>query len=454
MNKTECPHCITSFSISDEQLRLSHGKVRCGNCLERFDAYEELVKETPGFDPRSAFIEPLSHYEEEHLKGVDDLVPDSRNVEFQDSALSPVEVGKLKNLSDETSISQDDSAEFSSNLANNLDPELSVHLDDEDFTESLESNLDISKSTKFLEPSTGMAISKKHITEASIQFEEGFYEEPSIQKANSLLDELDVSSENESSQQVFDRVEPSLFNKSSDLKQTEFDLDTTTQTLDNLENSENLEAENLVDVVDQLVEDKILENKETETQKDSDFYKSINASNKKPRRLSRLIAWPLNLVFMVLVALLSVTLIYQLWQKQFISWPDRPEFQDRLTPITQPLLEKLDEQDITIPQRRSLRSLQLISAKSEPHPTRSSTLLLKVNLMNRAEIEQPLPWLELSLNDSEGRTISRRSLSPKDYIHNNRISQNIGPKELKKITIELLSFPKHTAGYELRLLNK
>jgi len=309
-----------------------------------------------------------------------------------------------------------------------------------------------------------MAISKKHITEASIQFEEGFYEEPSIQQASSLLDELDVSNENEGSQQVFDRVEPSLFNKSSDSTQTELDLDTTTQTLDNLENSErtehsknlesseNLETENLVDEVDQLVEDKILENQETK--KDSDFYKSINVSGKKPRRLSRLIAWPLNLVFMVLIALLSVTLVYQLWQKQFISWPDNPEFQDRLTPITQPLLDKLDEQDIAIPQRRSLRSLQLISAKSEPHPTRSSTLLLKVNLMNRAEIEQPLPWLELSLNDSEGRTISRRSLSPKDYIHNNRISQNIGPKELKKITIELLSFPKHTAGYELRLLNK
>jgi len=123
-------------------------------------------------------------------------------------------------------------------------------------------------------------------------------------------------------------------------------------------------------------------------------------------------------------------------------------------PISEPLLEKLEEFDITIPTRRNVGSLQLISAQSEPHPTRSDTLLLKISLMNRAQIEQPLPWLELSLNNSEGRVISRRSLSPSDYIHNNRIGTVISSNELKKITIELLKFPKDASGYELRVINK
>ena len=79
---------------------------------------------------------------------------------------------------------------------------------------------------------------------------------------------------------------------------------------------------------------------------------------------------------------------------------------------------------------------------------------MKLSLINKADIDQPLPWLELSLNNSEGRVISRRSLSPKDYIHNNRINTSIGGNELKKITVELLSFPREAAGYEIRVINK
>ena len=65
MNKIQCPNCLTNFVISDERLRLSQGKVRCGNCLERFDPYQETITHEPIFDPRKAFIEPLSHSEEE-----------------------------------------------------------------------------------------------------------------------------------------------------------------------------------------------------------------------------------------------------------------------------------------------------------------------------------------------------------------------------------------------------
>jgi len=159
-------------------------------------------------------------------------------------------------------------------------------------------------------------------------------------------------------------------------------------------------------------------------------------------------------ILLTFISLLSVGLTFQLWHKQLISWPDNKEFQARIAPISQVLLKELKAFNITLPVRRNIGSLQLISAKSEPHPTRSATLLLKISLINRAKIEQPLPWLELSLNNSEGRIISRRSLSPKDYIHNNRIGTNIDSNELKKITIELLSFPKDAVGYELRVIDK
>lgn len=35
---TECPECQAKFRVTDGQLRLANGRVRCGNCLSVFDA--------------------------------------------------------------------------------------------------------------------------------------------------------------------------------------------------------------------------------------------------------------------------------------------------------------------------------------------------------------------------------------------------------------------------------
>lgn len=37
---TRCPHCDTRFRVTDEQLAIAKGKVRCGNCMEVFNALE------------------------------------------------------------------------------------------------------------------------------------------------------------------------------------------------------------------------------------------------------------------------------------------------------------------------------------------------------------------------------------------------------------------------------
>ena len=39
---TRCPHCLTFFVVAAEQLKAAHGNVRCGTCLESFDAIPHL----------------------------------------------------------------------------------------------------------------------------------------------------------------------------------------------------------------------------------------------------------------------------------------------------------------------------------------------------------------------------------------------------------------------------
>lgn len=42
---TRCPHCATRFRVTDEQLGIAKGKVRCGNCMEVFNAIEHQEKD-------------------------------------------------------------------------------------------------------------------------------------------------------------------------------------------------------------------------------------------------------------------------------------------------------------------------------------------------------------------------------------------------------------------------
>lgn len=42
--QTRCPNCDTRFRVTDEQLSIAKGKVRCGNCMEVFNAIDHQVK--------------------------------------------------------------------------------------------------------------------------------------------------------------------------------------------------------------------------------------------------------------------------------------------------------------------------------------------------------------------------------------------------------------------------
>ncbi|WP_404365176.1 DUF3426 domain-containing protein [Marinobacter sp.] len=51
---TRCPHCETRFRVTDQQLGIAKGKVRCGNCMDVFNAIEHQEKVQPGSRPAPA----------------------------------------------------------------------------------------------------------------------------------------------------------------------------------------------------------------------------------------------------------------------------------------------------------------------------------------------------------------------------------------------------------------
>ncbi len=56
--QTQCPKCHTRFRVSDEQLGVAKGKVRCGNCMEVFNAIEHRVMPASPQPPASPTPEP------------------------------------------------------------------------------------------------------------------------------------------------------------------------------------------------------------------------------------------------------------------------------------------------------------------------------------------------------------------------------------------------------------
>jgi predicted Zn finger-like uncharacterized protein len=57
---TQCPHCQTSFRVNHNQLSVARGVVRCGACLQVFNAAKQLLEQSAAQNPVSqpAVVEP------------------------------------------------------------------------------------------------------------------------------------------------------------------------------------------------------------------------------------------------------------------------------------------------------------------------------------------------------------------------------------------------------------
>lgn len=57
---TQCPHCQTSFRVSHAQLSVARGVVRCGSCLQVFNAARQLLEQHAGKDAVTPVAPPFA----------------------------------------------------------------------------------------------------------------------------------------------------------------------------------------------------------------------------------------------------------------------------------------------------------------------------------------------------------------------------------------------------------
>ncbi|GHA18324.1 hypothetical protein GCM10008090_29890 [Arenicella chitinivorans] len=403
LNKTQCPHCFTTYVISDEQFRVSEGMVRCGTCRERFQArLIDASISVPKFDPRGAFIEPIS---EDTPDTQDTSAPETMEIEFADPHTESNEADADPQL-EPNSITVDPDSLSEPSLVDQIVADINAHKE---------------------------------------EVEELVAPEPTTPKSRKL-----ATAEKYGQTEI---ALPASNTETSTPANSGSEPETTSST--DVEKNDS----QLIDEVDSLIKDKLIKPKRSNVPLAAPVRtRPRPVARPKSKRQRSAVAGLLRIMmFLLLLALtlgLAALLLYQVWFKQLISIDPQSKLDRQIQQLTLPLSERLAERDIALPVRRNLAQLEIVAARNEPHPTRSSTTLLRVSLINHAEIAQPLPWLELSLMSADGKVVSRRQLSPHDYLYNNQTDAMIGAKELKKVTIEMLTFPKQAVGYELKLIRR
>lgn len=100
-----------------------------------------------------------------------------------------------------------------------------------------------------------------------------------------------------------------------------------------------------------------------------------------------------------------------------------------------------------------MHRLDLVETQVTPHPRYDRALRIKATLVNRAEMVQPYPQLEVSLIDSQGQLVARRLYTPREYLQKpDEVGRGLPPQVAVNIQLDITSPGAQANGYEILLL--
>lgn len=114
---TRCPNCDTRFRVSEAQLQVAAGRVRCGACLGLFDGVQHLLFDGEEFDPESCADVDKVLEELERLQDEEGALPE-HEVDTPERAASEPHIDDTKQrVEDAEGVQDDDEESIPSDLA-------------------------------------------------------------------------------------------------------------------------------------------------------------------------------------------------------------------------------------------------------------------------------------------------------------------------------------------------
>jgi predicted Zn finger-like uncharacterized protein len=426
---TCCPHCNTSFRITDAQLETAKGAVRCGSCLNVFKARDHLA-------------EPVS---------------------------------AEQTLADQLPTDQPESNLQNTTTANQF---ADISIPDIDWDEPIDTDEPSATDLELeLEPESESESESESGTQPKPLYENKFtLHEPSIIERSELPNETD---DNLISDDMNNSVQTTIRNDISDefihstggaeAKGAMFDRVIKARALPETEDSDESWAEDLLNKTEDESLDEQAFRTDGDSPHDNDFLDHIFAdaspitdvhSNPNKHEIINGIGhdpvemewhdkqspWPRRAMWGTLCGIMLVALAAQIgWLKY--------ETLSRIEPyrgIYQLVCPTLGCQVPTIQDITQIKAYNLVIRS---HPKASNALAIDSILLNKAPFSQPFPKLMLLFSSLNGSTIAQRSFSPSEYLGGELAGSTIMPSQQPiHIALEVIDPGPAAVNYQVVIL--
>lgn len=103
--------------------------------------------------------------------------------------------------------------------------------------------------------------------------------------------------------------------------------------------------------------------------------------------------------------------------------------------------------------RQNVELIELLRTSVAPHPKHANALRIRASMVNRADFIQPYPVMEITLTDTAGAVVARRTFAPHHYLKKKASSDSgMVPNIVVDALLDVSNPDPSPGGYEIRLL--
>jgi predicted Zn finger-like uncharacterized protein len=409
---TQCPHCQTSFRVSHAQLNVARGVVRCGSCLQVFNAARQLLEQASKEPPVATPLPPVQPAEP--------LEPSPpRAISQKQWSATELDLDSL-DLDEELARLEQREIQPTTELGRHRDDSLSARRDstgqdDEEpwsdslFSESAADRAQLDEPLDSLEsPKPTVEPGKASRTEPSLSLEPVDLDDEPQPPHLRLHDPLDAPLNHE-------RL------SAADENEIDDNLPSIEPLRKRRERSEpGVRAEVLQDLTDDPLQ--------------LDWQK-------------RRSPWGRRLLWLLLVLIAAGALAGQYIAYHF----DELARQDQYRPWFQQLCPQIG---CTMPSKVDIAKIKSSNLVVRSHPEFNGALVVDAIIYNRAPFSQPFPLLELRFADLNGHLIASRRFKPGEYLNGDLEGMaEMPPQTPIHIALDILDPGAKAVNYSLSFLS-
>ena len=398
---TQCPHCKASFKVSDDQISAAQGRVRCGSCMNIFDAIAYSIVNVPTTEPTKK-----TNPSPKPARLNEESSSNSMPLELEDSILDKDDSFLF---ADDPETDQQDSNYFASQKTN---------------TDTLSSEL----STSFIELDKENSKSEDLFSTSFKNMDDNEY---SDKKSKELVDESwanDILNDEHDN-----KIEPHF----EDEKPTNDDAitdETNTQSL--RFNATPTTTSVPQETEDQLKDSLLHEDFLTDSSRPAQFQYQQDSHSKAGKWFGLIFFWFINTSLVIMLIAQAAWFNYA----KLAQYP-------ALASVYQFACEQLD---CTLPSLSDIRKIKSQNLVVRSLPTTQKALIIDTIIINDAKFDQKFPDIALYFSNINKEVIAQRLIKPSEYLSGELLNwPNMPAGQPIHISLEIIDPGKEAVNYRL-----